>query len=62
MREMEEQPREEGTEVSDAKEESKTRNLGPVDVLIDVILSVPAGGGSRSGPAVSNLLKQAGPH
>ena len=54
MREMEERPREEGTEMSDAKEESNTRNLGPVDVLIDVILSVLAGGGRRSGPAVSN--------
>ena len=53
----------EGTEMSDAKEEAiKTRNSEPEDVLIDVILSVLAGGGSRSGPGVSNLLKQAGPH
>ena len=54
---------EEGTKMSDAKEEAiKTRNLEPVDVHLDVVLSVLAGGGSRSGPAVSNLLKQAGPH
>ena len=47
----------------------KTRNLEPVDVQIDpvnvhldVILSVLAGGGSRSGPAVSFFLKLARPH
>ena len=48
--------------MSDAKEEAiKTRNsepddvqINPVDVHLDVILSLLAGGGSRSGPAVSN--------
>ena len=54
MRETEERPRKEGPEMSDAKEESKTRNLGPVDVLIDVILSAPSREGRRSSTAVSN--------
>ena len=40
----------------------KMYRYDPVDVHLDMILSVLAGGGSRSGPAVSFFLKLARPH
>ena len=49
MRETEERPRKEGPEMSDAKEESKTRNLEPDDVPLDVILLLLAGGEADQG-------------
>ena len=54
MKEREERVSEEGPERMKTEGQSGLKFLGPVDVHLDVILSVLEGRGSRSGPAVSN--------
>ena len=65
MSEREERVSEEVTEMAKQMKQSK-QGLGTrsrfLDVPLDVVLSVLAGGGGRSGPAVSIFLKLAQRH